>query len=156
MTKKTILKYPRRKKRKIRGTTFNIIAPDNQRSNIMSKIPSQRTSIEVTLMRELRKKKIKYRSGKYLYGKPDLIVFGHKIAIFCDGDFWHGYKNKNKKIAKTNSAFWKAKIERNIQRDKEVNRFLRKEGWRVIRLWEHQIKKNIDFCIRKINKQIER
>lgn len=147
------LKYPRRKKRQIKGKTFNISPPDELRSKTMAKIPSKKTSIERMLASCFRKNKIKYRSGKHLFGKPDFIMYGHKIAVFCDGDFWHGYNYKENTI-KTNSAFWNAKIKRNMERDKEVNRELKGRGWKVIRLWEHEIKKNPGKCIQIISKHI--
>ena len=120
----------------------------------MAKISSQNTSIEGILATALRTNKIKYRNGKKIYGKPDFILYKKKIAIFCDGDFWHGYKYKKgkKNISKTNSKFWKAKIGRNIDRDKEVNNVLKKHGWKIVRLWEHQIKRDINWCITKIEK----
>lgn len=147
------LKYPRREKRTIKGKVFKISAPSEKRSRTMSKIPSNKTSIELLLASELRRNHIKYRSGKRLFGKPDFILYGHKVVVFCDGDFWHGY-NYGKKGVKRNAAFWKAKIKRNIERDKEVNKELKKRGWVVIRFWEHNIKKNPDKCIEKIKKNI--
>jgi len=127
--------------------------PDETRSKIMAKIPSKKTTIECMLSSHLRKNRIKYRSGKHLFGKPDFIMYGYKIAVFCDGDFWHGY-NYKKNVIKTNSAFWDAKIKRNMGRDKEVNRELKKRGWKVIRFWEHEIKKNPGKCVEKIEKHI--
>ena len=147
------LKYPRRKKRQINGDIFDIKPPDEVRSQIMAKIPSQKTTIELLFAKYLREEKIKYRSGKQIYGKPDFKLFGHKIVIFCDGDFWHGYKYKKNSI-KSNTSFWNAKIQRNIERDKEVNNKLEKMGYKVIRFWEHEIKKEQNKCIETIKKSI--
>jgi len=149
-----MLKYKRRHKRKIGQKTYRIKPPDEKRSNIMAKIPRKKTSIEILFTKELRKNKIKYRSGEKLFGKPDFIIFGHKIAIFCDGDFWHGYNFKEGSI-KNNSAFWNAKIKRNIERDKEVNKELRKRGWIVIRFWEHDIKRSPEICIKSLMQRIK-
>lgn len=80
------------------------------------------------------------RHPKSVYGKPDFIFSTQKIAVFVDGCFWHGCR-KIKKLPKRNSGFWKKKILSNIVRDKAVNRKLRQEGWKVIRIWEHDLKK---------------
>lgn len=153
ITNNNSLKYPRRKRRSIKGKSYKLVSPNEKRSMIMSKIGSKNTSIENNLAKSLRKNKIKYRSGKKVIGKPDFILLNYKVAIFCDGDFWHGY-NLGKNPIKTNAEFWKAKIGRNIERDKEVNRMLKNNGWKVFRFWEHDIKKNIDKCIKMISSYI--
>jgi len=85
-------------------------------------------------------------------GKPDFVISKNKIAIFCDSAFWHGYKNMATKIHsfKSRKEFWINKINANIERDKKVNRLLKKEGWRVMRFWDFEIKNNIDRCIKKV------
>ena len=75
-----------------------------------------------------------------------------KIVIFCDGDFWHGYNYHKKK--KPSKKYWKEKIERNIKRDQKYTRKLRREGWSVLRLWEHDIEKRTGVCIDKIIRKI--
>ena len=78
-----------------------------------------------------------------------------KLAVFVDSEFWHGKDwNNRKKDFKSNKKFWQAKIERNIQRDKEINLALRKEGWKVLRLWGWDIENKLDFCIAKIETTI--
>ena len=143
------LKYSRRKSRTIKGKSFKLTPPDEKRSAIMSKIPYSRTSIEKLFAQKLRQNKIRYRSGGKLFGNPDFIIYGYKIAVFCDGDFWHGYGHKENSIKK-NASFWKAKIKRNIERDKEVNKELKKRSWLVLRFWEHDIKRKPDKCIEKL------
>ncbi len=81
------------------------------------------------------------------FGNPDFVLKDKKIAIFCDGDFWHGYNYTEKKYPK---KFWREKIERNMERDKKISRKLRREGWSVLRFWEHDIEKRMDVCIGKI------
>jgi DNA mismatch endonuclease (patch repair protein) len=82
------------------------------------------------------------RHPKTIYGKPDFIFKLPKIAVFVDGCFWHGCK-RIKKLPKHNGKFWRAKIQGNIKRDKVVNRELRGEGWKVVRIWEHDLKDSL-------------
>ena len=114
------------------------------RSQIMSKIKGKNTKPELMLKEFLKGTYLRYQPN--IYGKPDFGLKNRKIAIFVDGCFWHKCP-KCYKAPSSNKKFWKKKIERNIRRDKKVNRILRKEGFKVIRIWEHDIKKksfNID------------
>ena len=91
-----------------------------------------------------------------IYGNPDIAFIGLKIAVFCDSEFWHGYDWENRKQDfKSNQEFWIPKIERNIERDLEVNRRLKDEGWIVLRFWGKEIDKNTDKCAEKIIEAIE-
>ena len=87
---------------------------------------------------------LRFRKNSKVYGHPDIAIKKYRIAIFCDGDFWHGYdwENREKNI-KTNRDYWIPKIERNIEKDTEVNFVLRNMGWTVIRVWEHEIRKDL-------------
>ncbi|MDO8538437.1 MAG: very short patch repair endonuclease [archaeon] len=130
-------------------------------SKIMSQIRSKHTKIELLLAKEFRKSKIKFRRYQSLPGKPDFIIYRKKIAIFCDGDFWHGnnwkirgMKNQNEEFSKL-SDFWIKKIKRNILRDKQINKLLKKMGWIVLRFWESKIKKSPKKIIKKIEKTIK-
>lgn len=122
------------------------------RSENMRRIKSADTSIEIKLRKALWKKGYRYRKNcKQVFGKPDICFKGKKVAVFCDSEFWHGkYYQEGKYIPKTNSEFWISKLERNIQRDKEVNETLEKEGWIVLRFWEKEINKDLGQCIKKI------
>lgn len=126
-----------------------------QRSLLMRKIKSKKTKPETALQKFLRKKNVKFKINYCnLPGNPDIVLFNKKIAIFVDGEFWHGYRwEEKKKKIKSNRAYWIPKIERTIARDKQNNKKLKKAGWRVIRLWEHQIKKDLTKCIQKIMKK---
>ena len=124
----------------------DIFTPE-KRSWVMSRIRSKDTKIEKKMASILRKNKIHYRRYPKLFGSPDFIV-EKKVLLFCDGDFWHGYQYDKKK--KPQKKFWREKIERNMARDRKVSRTLRREGWSVIRIWEHDIEKNPDKCVRKI------
>ncbi len=98
------------------------LTPEQRRKN-MQAIRSKDTSIEVALRRALWQEGIRYRKNyKELPGKPDIAITKHKIAVFCDSEFWHGYDWENNKYRiKSNHDYWLPKIERNIQRDQEVN-----------------------------------
>lgn len=125
-----------------------------RRSDLMRKIKSNKTTPEILLQKALRKEKIKFRKNCVaVTGKPDIALIDKKIAIFVDGEFWHGYrwKQKKKKI-KDNRDYWIPKIERNIVRDRKNNKELRKSGWQVIRFWQQQLIKDLPKCIQKIKK----
>jgi len=122
----------------------------------MSRVKAKGSTIEKILASGLRKRRIKYRGHvKSVYGCPDFVLPNHRVAIFCDSHFWHGYRWKKKKNElKSNKDFWFSKIENNIKRDKSVNRKLRLEGWSVLRFWEHKILKDLDKCLNKIESVI--
>jgi DNA mismatch endonuclease (patch repair protein) len=116
----------------------------------MSKIKSTNTCLEVSFRKLLSKNKIRgYRLHYKIIGKPDIVFPAKKVVIFIDGDFWHGYNWK--KLGKVPpKKYWQAKIERTMARDKIYTRQLRKEGWKVIRIWEHNLKKNPEIYPLKI------
>lgn len=87
---------------------------------------------------------------------PDIVFIGKKIAVFCDSEFWHGYNWETKKEEiKSHQDFWIPKIEKNIQRDIEVNQKLQSEGWLVIRFWGKEIKKDVSACADLVVKRLE-
>lgn len=127
-----------------------------KRSEIMSKVRSKETKIEIQLRKELWKAGYRYRKNASGYfGKPDVLLKKHKTVIFVDSCFWHGCK-KHLRLPSTNKKFWKEKIERNMERDKEVNKHYRKIGWRVIRIWEHQLKGDRGMVMRNIYEKINK
>lgn len=116
----------------------------------MSKIRSKDTVIEKIVFRELRKNGIYFQKHyKKAFGNPDIALPKRKIAIFIDGDFWHGY-NFAKTKKRLPKKYWLAKIERNIKRDKVNRAKLRKDGWKILRVWEHEIEKNLEKIILRI------
>lgn len=119
-----------------------------QRHKNMQAIKSKDTKIEICLRKELWLRGIRYRKNvKDVFGKPDIAFKSKKVAVFCDSEFWHGYNwNEKKESIKSNRNFWIPKIERNIERDKEVNAKLEAEGWKVLRFWGNEIKKNVEAC----------
>ena len=128
----------------------DIFTPE-KRSWVMSRIRSRDTKIEKSMASLLRKNKIHYRRFPRVFGSPDFIV-EKKILVFCDGDFWHGYGYGKKK--RPRKKFWRDKIERNMGRDRKVTRKLRADGWSVVRLWEHDIERRPESCVRKIRKSL--
>ena len=121
----------------------------------MQNIRSVNTAPERLVMRELSRRKIYF--AKYvnsIIGKPDIVFRRKKVVLFVDSDFWHGHP-KRLIMPKSNKKYWETKIERNRKRDKEVNTQLKKDGWKVIRIWEYDIKHNIDKYVKRILKAIE-
>lgn len=117
----------------------------------MSKVRNKDSKIEILLRKELWRNGFRYRknSTKY-FGKPDIVLPKHKTVIFVDSCFWHGCK-KHGSMPQTRREFWETKISRNKARDKEVSRFYKKEGWNIIRIWEHDMsQKNIAIVTKVI------
>jgi DNA mismatch endonuclease (patch repair protein) len=112
-----------------------------QRSHNMSRIRSNGNwTTEQRFMGIMRRFKIRgWRRGSKLPGKPDFVFHSSRVAVFIDGDFWHGHPKKGR-LPKSNLDYWKAKIDRNRARDKEVNRALKKLNWRVLRIWESALR----------------
>ena len=123
----------------------------------MRQVKNKDSAIELALRKELWSRGLHYRKNvKTVYGKPDIAFIGKKIAVFCDSEFWHGYDwEERKKDFKSHQEFWIPKIERNMQRDREVTERLESEGWTVLRFWGKQIKKNVSACADIIQKAWE-
>lgn len=112
-----------------------------KRSEIMSKIRSKNTKAELVVFRELRKRKIYFQKHyKKAAGSPDIAIPRKKIAIFIDGDFWHG-RNFRRDKSRLPKKYWRNKIEMNIARDKKNRATLEKQGWKILRIWEGDIMK---------------
>jgi len=129
---------------------------DVKRRHTMSRVKSSNTSIEVLLRKALWHSGIRYRVNySKLPGTPDIAITKYRIAIFCDGEFWHGkdWKATREKI-QSNRDYWLPKIDRNIMRDNEVNRTLSYLGWTVVRFWGVDIQKNLNSCVEDIKEEI--
>ena len=124
----------------------------------MQRVKSKDSEIEKILRNALWNKGYRYRKNvKDVFGHPDIVFKSKNVAIFCDSEFWHGYDWERKKNEiKTRQDFWIPKIERNMQRDKEVNMKLSEEGWTVLRFWGTEIKKQTENCVKEIEKCIKR
>lgn len=129
--------------------------PKQRRKN-MQAVKNKDSKIEVMLRKELWSRGLRYqKNSSKVYGKPDIVFIGKKVAVFCDSEFWHGYDWGNKKNEiKSKREFWIPKIERNIQRDIEVTAKLQSEGWVVLRFWGNEIKKNLTECADTIERTI--
>jgi DNA mismatch endonuclease (patch repair protein) len=120
---------------------------------IMSAIHSKNTKPEIMLRKELWKRGLRFRVNyKELKGKPDIVFTRAKLAVFCDGDFWHGHNwairgfGSLEEELKRYNEFWANKIIKNVERDEQVNIELRNLGWFVLRFWESAIKRDVVFC----------
>ena len=128
-----------------------------QRRKNMQSVKSKDSLMELRLRKTLWHRGYRYRKNySKLEGKPDIVLVKYKVVIFCDSEFWHGFDWRNKKNEiKSNQEFWIPKIERNIERDAEVNNILRSQNWTVLRFWGNEIKNNLDDCICLIENTIK-
>lgn len=135
----------------------DVLTPEQRRKN-MQHIRSNNTKIEVLLRKGLWQKGYRYRKNyKDLPGKPDIALTKYKIAIFCDGEFFHGkdWEVLKPRLEKSNnSQFWIEKILRNRERDEEVNKQLLFLGWTVIRFWGKDIQNNIGECVKVVEEAV--
>ncbi|MEI3553074.1 MAG: very short patch repair endonuclease [Acutalibacteraceae bacterium] len=124
----------------------------------MQQVKSKDTKIEVMLRKELWSRGLRYqKNSKKVFGKPDIVFIGKKVAVFCDSEFWHGYDWDNKKKEfKSHQEFWIPKIEKNIVRDKLVNEtnFKIRVGL-YLRFWGNDIKKNLQACADEIERTVK-
>ncbi len=129
-----------------------------QRKKNMQNIRSKDTKIEVILRKALWERGIRYRKNyKELPGRPDIAITKYKIAVFCDGEFFHGkdWDELKKKLQNSNNSdFWIGKISKNILRDRENDKKLEMLGWKVIRFWGNDIKKRTTECVEVIEETI--
>lgn len=128
-----------------------------QRRKIMQAVKAKGSKIETVLAKELFARGYRYRrNDKTVFGKPDISFKKIKVAIFADSEFWHGKDwEKRQHDFKSNISFWKRKIERNIQRDIEVNSKLLNEGWTILRFWGKDITEDLIHCIEIIEDTIK-
>ena len=126
-----------------------------KRSALMSRIQGKDTKPELELARALRR--VGYRPKRHdkgLPGRPDFVFKRAKVAVFVDGDFWHGWRFPLWEHKLT--PFWREKIGKNRERDQRNFRRLRRDGWTVIRIWEHQIDRDLDVCVGRIVRPVEK
>jgi len=123
----------------IEKTTFGNLS----RSQLMAKVKSQgNTSTELRMIKLLKKYGLKgWRRNTSLDGKPDFVWRKEKVVLFVDGCFWHGHNCERNLTPKTNAEYWHHKMDKNKERDYRVNEILLKKGWKVVRVWECQLKK---------------
>ena len=128
---------------------------------IMSDIPSKNTKPEISLRKALWHLNLRYRVNyKKLPGKPDIVFTKQKVAVFCDGDFWHGHNWALRGLTSLEeelsgySEFWRNKILNNIRRDNEETKKLETMGWTVIRIWESDIKNDLPTCVKTVQETL--
>ncbi|MCL2338133.1 MAG: very short patch repair endonuclease [Firmicutes bacterium] len=129
---------------------------EEQRHYTMSRIRSNNTKIETNLRKALWYEGVRYRKNyKQLPGSPDIVITKYRIAVFCDGEFWHGkdWEVKKPKI-KSNKEYWIGKIEHNISRDQEIDRRLTGLGWVILHFWGRDIERNLNDCVQAIKEVI--
>jgi DNA mismatch endonuclease Vsr len=141
---------------------YNFVTTDKI-SKRMSHVRPKGGKAEVLLAKSLWHEGIRYRKNlKTLYGSPDIAITKSKIAIFVDGEFWHGFDWSHRKSQlHSNKEYWIQKIEENIKRDKHNDQLLIASGWNVIHFWEKEVLHDLPACIAKIkftitNKQRKR
>jgi DNA mismatch endonuclease (patch repair protein) len=119
-----------------------------KRSQVMAKIRSQGSKIEIRMKNALDQSGVNYEYQPKLFGRPDFLVES-KIAVFCDSSFWHGrnWANLKKKLS---AGYWQDHIGKNRERDVLVNKALKKQGYIVLRFWDDEIRKNVEACVRTI------
>lgn len=127
-----------------------------ERSKNMQAIHSKDTKIEIKLRKALWHAGIHYRKNvKVINCRPDIVIKKYKLAIFCDGDFWHG-RISEKYTIKNNGDYWKEKIKRNKERDLENTITLRDAGWTVLRFWEFEINNNLEDCVKSVKDVVDK
>ncbi len=122
-----------------------------KRSEIMSQIGSKDSKMEINFRKAVWRQGLRYskNSSKY-FGKPDLVLKKYSTVVFIDSCFWHGCK-MHCRMPSSNKHYWDNKINRNIERDKEVNLHYRELNWDIIRIWEHDISENFDDSVKKLS-----
>jgi DNA mismatch endonuclease, patch repair protein len=128
-----------------------------KRSDVMSRIRGNgNKDTELALIRVFRAHHFTgWRRHQPVFGKPDFIFPKHRVAVFVDGCFWHGCPKHSTK-PRTNAPFWERKLAANKRRDRLVSQTLRKTGWRVLRIWEHELTEgNRNRCLKRLRRFIE-
>jgi DNA mismatch endonuclease (patch repair protein) len=125
-----------------------------QRSYCMSRVKGKDTSLETIVRSSLHRQGLRFRKNvRSLPGSPDVVFPRKKIAVFLDGDFWHGFQFSH--WSKPLNPYWRAKISRNIARDRKNRRKLRLNGWTVLRFWEHEVSDDLDAVIQAILRTLD-
>lgn len=119
----------------------------------MRRVKGANTSCELALRSALHQRGLRYSLRKQLPGRPDIIFVRARVAVFVDGCFWHGCPEHCRRPA-TNRAYWDKKINRNMARDSRVNAELKELGWRVVRIWEHEVKQSPNRCAARIERVV--
>ena len=134
-------------------------------SRMMARVRNKDSRAELALRRALHAAGVRYRlHASDLLGRPDLVIRSRRLAVFVDGDLWHGNPDEVRRRGRaslaelfpTRTEWWVTKIERTVQRDREVTSALRAQGWTVLRLWEHDVLRDPDGCARSVLDAVRR
>lgn len=134
-------------------------------SRMMSRVRNKDSRAELALRRALHAAGLRYRlHAPDVLGRPDLVIRSRRLAVFVDGDLWHGNPDEVRRRGRgslaelfpTRTEWWVAKIERTVRRDREVTDGLRSQGWRVVRLWEHDVLRDPEGCARTVLESLDR
>ncbi len=145
----------------VKSPSYKGLRPASPAATTSARASSRKsdTKPELLLRRALWAAGHRYRKNVGdLPGSPDMVFLRARLAVFCDGDFWHGrdWPTRRAKLAHGhNAAYWTAKIERNMARDEQVNAALEALGWRVLRFWEGEIKKEADRVVKRIEVELQ-
>jgi len=124
-----------------------------QRSLCMSRVRNRDTSLECLIRSELHRRGLRFRKHvKRLPGSPDLVFPRQKIAVLVDGDFWHGWRFPSWQHRV--SPFWRQKIDKNRRRDRRNIQALRARGWTVLRVWQHEVERDLESVVRRIQRLV--
>lgn len=134
---------------------MDVLTPEQRKRN-MKAIKSHGTKMEIRLTKALWAQGLRYRKNdKRVFGRPDISFSKKRIAIFIDSEYFHGKNwDVEKYRIKTNRQFWWNKIESNIVRDRLVNETLKAGGWKVLRFWSTDVRKDLDLCLKRIEKEL--
>jgi len=134
---------------------MDVLTKEQRRKN-MQAIRSKDTKDEVLLAKALWQRGHRYRkNNNTVFGRPDLTFKKYKVAVFVDSEYFHGKDWEiEKHRIKTNRDFWWTKIEGNMKRDQLVNEALVKNGWKVLRFWSKEIRKNLAYCVQQIEENL--
>ena len=123
-----------------------------ERSALMTKIKSSNTKPEIKLRKALFAKGLRFRvNNKSLFGNPDIAIKKYKVAVFIDGEFWHGHNWETNRVKiHANKNYWIPKIEKNMARDVIVNEHYKSLGWEVFRFWGNDVNKELESCVNHV------
>ncbi len=120
----------------------------------MKRVRRKDTSLEIVVAGALAARGLRFsKHADDLPGSPDVLFRKERVAVFVDGDFWHGWRLPAWRY--TLKTFWRDKLERNRIRDRRVHRYLRRKGWTVVRLWQHQVERDLSSCIRRVERALK-
>lgn len=142
------------------SASYKGLRPASPQASRIARAASRKsdTAPELLLRRALRKQGVSHRACvDVLPGRPDIVISSARLAVFCDGDFWHG-RYLQRRLAKLalghNASYWISKIKINVQRDRRVDRLLKKEGWKPLRFWESDLRADPDVAAKEVVKAI--